>query len=385
MLLHNLYQIPGGEDVVVQAEKALLEANGHDVALLEADNDAIANRFSQVITAANAIYSPSAKQRVRIEIAKFKPDIVHIHNFFPLLSPSVYDACQEAGVPVIQTLHNYRLLCPNAFLFRDGHACEDCLGKFVPWPGVVHACYRGSRVGSGVVAAMLTMHRAKGTWNEKVNLYIALTEFAREKFIEGGLLVHKLFVKPNFVPDPGVGHGRGDYALFVGRLSPEKGLDTLLAAWERHSPPIPLKIVGDGPSALQLQAAAQKIKGVEWMGRQSKEQVQALMKDALLLVVPSVWYEGCLMVILEAYAVGLPVIASNIGSITCMVAQGRTGLLFRPGDPEDLAAKLEWALAHPTALASMRLNARAEFEAKYTETQNYQQLMQIYDLARRIR
>lgn len=385
LLLHNLYQIAGGEDVVVQAEKALLEANGHQVALLEADNDAIASPINQVITAANAIYSPSSKQKVRAEIAKFKPDLVHIHNFFPLLSPAVYDACQDAGVPVVQTLHNYRLLCLNAFLFRDGHPCEDCLGKFIPSPGVVHACYRGSRVGSSVVAAMLSVHRARGTWAKKVNAYIALTEFAREKFIQGGLPEKKLYTKPNFVTDPGLGEGRGNYALFVGRLSPEKGLDTLLTAWERQSPPIPLKIVGDGPLATQVQKAAERLKNVEWLGRQPKEQVLALMKDAQFLLVPSQWYEGCLMVVLEAYAVGLPVIASELGSLYSLVTPGSTGLLFRPGDPEDLAAKVEWAISHPKALASMRLNARAEFEAKYTAAQNYQKLIEIYHLAQGIK
>lgn len=383
LLLHNLYQIPGGEDVVVQAEKKLLEDNDHQVSLLLADNNEIASPIGKLTTAANAIYSFPAKQRVRAEIANFKPDIVHVHNFFPLFSPSVYDVCQQAGVPVVQTLHNYRLLCPDAFFFRDGGACEDCMGKLIPWPGIVHACYRESRVGSAIVAAMLTLHRAKATWREKVNLYVVLTEFARQKFIQGGLPAEKLILKPNFVPDSGVGEGQGNYALFVGRLSPEKGLDTLLAAWENHSPPISLKIVGDGPLAGQVQAAAKKHQRVEWLGRLPKQQVIDLMKDAKVLLVPSVWYEGCLMVILEAYAVGLPVIASEIGSMTSLVDRDRTGLLFRPGDPEDLAAKLKLIAEHPSDVAAMRIHARAEFEAKYTPAKNYQKLMEIYELAQR--
>lgn len=197
--LHNLYKIPGGEDVVVQAEKTLLENYGHEVVLLQADNHNITSFFSQTMTALNTVYSFSAKKRVQAEIAKFQPDIVHVHNFFPLWSPAVYDACQEARVPVLQTLHNYRLFCPGAFFYRDGKVCEDCLGKFFPWPGVVHRCYRGSRVGSAVLATMQAVHRARGTWKERVNLYIALTEFARHKFIEAGLPADKIVVKPNFL------------------------------------------------------------------------------------------------------------------------------------------------------------------------------------------
>ncbi|NER33263.1 MAG: glycosyltransferase family 4 protein [Oscillatoria sp. SIO1A7] len=380
--LHNLYKIAGGEDVVVEAERDLLEANGHDVALLQEDNDRITDTLSQAIAAVGAIYSPSAKKQVRAEIARFRPDIVHVHNFFPLWSPAVYDACREAGVPVVQTLHNYRLFCAGAFFFRDGKPCEDCMGKFFPWPGVVHGCYRDSRLGTAAVAAMQSLHRARGTWQERVDRYIALTEFAREKFIEGGLPAKKILVKPNFLsPDTGVGEGRGQYALFVGRLSPEKGLSTLLAAWEKLGDRLGLKIVGDGPMQEEVAAAASKLPRVECLGRQPKERVRELMKNAKILVFCSVWYEGFPMVLLEAYAVGLPVVASNLGSLSSLVDPDRTGLHFRPGDPDDLAAKVEWALAHPEDLARMRPEVRAEFEAKYTAAQNYRQLMEIYELA----
>lgn len=382
LLLHNLYQIPGGEDVVVEAEKVLLEDNGNPVFLLQADNDAIVSPLSQAMTAANAIYSHSSKKRLRAEIAKFQPDIVHIHNFFPLWSPSVYDACLEAGVPVVQTLHNYRLFCANSYFFRDGKVCEDCFGKLVPWPAVVHACYRGSRVGTAVVGTMQTFHRARRTWHQRVNAYIALTDFARDKFIEGGLPAEKITVKPNFLdPDPGMGKGRGNYALFVGRLSPEKGLDTLLAAWERLGDRIELIIIGDGPMADRVAEAATKLQGVQWLGRQPKDQVLAFMKDAGMLMFPSLWYEGFPLVIVEAFAVGLPVLASHLGSVSSLVESGRTGLHFRPGDPDDLVDKVEWALAQPEQLAKMRQQARAEFESHYTARQNYKQLMKIYETA----
>ena len=380
LLLHNRYQIAGGEDVVVQTEKALLEANGHCVTLVETNNDNIVGPLEKAKAAANAIYSHSSKQSVRAEVASFSPDLVHVHNFFPLLSPSLYYACREAGVPVVQTLHNYRLLCPDVYFFREGKVCEDCLGKFFPWPSVVHSCYHGSKAGTAVVAMMLSVHRALQTWTKMVDIYIALTDFARQKFIQGGLPAEKIALKPNFVyPEPSQGEGQGGYALFVGRLSPEKGLDTLLTAWEKIGEQMPLKIVGDGPLADRVASATQRLMGVEWLGRQPKDQVLALMKEAQVLVFPSVWYEGFPVVIVEAYAVGLPVIASSLGSTSSLIDHGRTGLHFRPGDPENLVSQLEWILTHPAELAQMRREARAEFEFKYTAQRNYQMLMDIYE------
>jgi glycosyltransferase involved in cell wall biosynthesis len=226
---------------------------------------------------------------------------------------------------------------------------------------------------------MLSTHRVAGTWSRAVDTYIALTEFARQKFVQGGLPPHNVRVKPNFVyPDPGTGYGKGEYVLFVGRLAQEKGVDVMLAAWERLQGNVPLKVVGDGPSARQVAEAAKRLRGVEWLGRQPKDLVRALMQGARALIFPSVWYEGFPMVIAEAYAVGLPVIASDLGSMSSLIDHGRTGLLFSPGDPESLAAQVEWALAHPAELKRMREGARAEFEAKYTAERNYHLLMEIY-------
>lgn len=380
LLLHNCYQISGGEDVVVQAEKALLEANGHDVNLIEASNDNIVGCLEKAKAAVSSIYSPSSMRWVRTEIARFSPDIVHVHNFFPLLSPSVYYACREAKVPVVQTLHNYRLLCTNGYLFREGRVCEDCIGKGFPWSGVSHGCYRGSKVGTAVVATMQSVHRKLQTWTKMVDTYIALTEFAQQKFVQGGLPAEKIVVKPNFVhPAPELGKGGGGYALFVGRLSPEKGLDKLFQAWEKIGERMPLKIVGDGQLADTVASAAQKLKGVEWLGRQPKNQVQALMKEATVLVFPSLWYEGLPMVITEAFATGLPVITSDLGSTSSLIDHGRTGLHFCPGDAEDLVAQVERVLTHPNELVHMRREARAEFESKYTAERNYQMLMNIYE------
>ena len=227
---------------------------------------------------------------------------------------------------------------------------------------------------------MLSTHRGLRTWTEQVDMYIVTTEFARERFIQGGFRAEKLVVKPHFLhPAPSPDKLPGDYALLVGRLSPEKGVRTLLAAWKRLSDRIPLKIVGDGPLAEEVADATAGLERAEWLGRQPRERVLALMKGASVLVFPSTCYENFPMTILEAYAVGLPVIASNLGGMSSLIDHGRTGLHFRPGDPKDLAAKVEWASAHPAELAGMRREARGEFEAKYTAERNYKMLMEIYE------
>lgn len=379
--VHNRYQIRGGEDECHQAEIHLLHQRGHRVEVYEESNDRIAI-LSKGEAALRTLWSKEAYQTVRQRLQQQPCDIVHIHNFFPLISPAVYYAAKAEGVPVVQTLHNYRLLCPNALFFREGQVCEDCLGKPIPYPGIVHACYRDNRAASGSVAAMLTLHRGFNTWNKTVDRYIALTEFARQKFIQGGLPAEKIVVKPNFVdPDPGVGQGMGGYALFVGRLSVEKGLDTLLAAWEQLPSPIPLKIVGDGPLAEHV-TAAQSGK-IEYLGRKPMTEVHELMGNAQFLIFPSKWYETFGRVAIEAFAKGTPVVAANIGAIAELVDHGRTGLHFQPGHPQDLARQVQWAIEHPHELATMRQQARAEFETKYTAERNYQRLMEIYAQVRR--
>jgi glycosyltransferase involved in cell wall biosynthesis len=382
LLLHNAYQHAGGEDVSVAREHDLLAGRGHDVRLHVVSNQAVRNTWDRMRTAAQVPYSVSARRRVASEIQAAQPDIVHVHNFFPLLTPSVYDACRAARRPVVQTLHNYRLLCVNGTFSRGGDVCEDCLRTPVPWPGVLHACYRGSRGGSAAVAAMLTLHRALGTWAEKVDAYVVPTEFARRMFIRGGLPPEKIAVKPHFVdPDPGPGDGAGGYALFVGRLSPEKGVAALLAAWERLGERVPLKIVGDGPLAPDVATATRRGAPVEWLGHQPPDRVRALMKDARVLLFPSLVYETFGMVIAEAYAAGLPVIASEVGSAASLVAHGRSGLLFRRGDPADLAAKVTWLWTHPEERAALSRGARREFQQHYSAEHNYRALMDIYALA----
>jgi glycosyltransferase involved in cell wall biosynthesis len=379
LAVHNRYQRPGGEDQVFVDETALLETRNHRVLRYEVHNDQV-KQVNRLTLAKDTVWNSSAYRELGALIRRERPHVVHFHNTLPLVSPAGYYAARAEGVPVIQTLHNYRLLCPVALFFRDGRVCEDCMGKAVPWPGVVHRCYRGSRTASGVIATMLTVHRALRTWTEMVDVYVALTEFARNKFIEGGLPAGKVVVKPNFVaPDPGRGQGGGGYALFVGRLAPEKGTETMLAAWDRLGTRIPLKIVGDGPLRDRVVEAAARQSNVEWLGHRPVEDVHALMGKAEMLVFPSQWYETFGRVAAEAFAAGTPVIAANIGAVAELVEHGRTGLRFRPGDPEDLVTQVEWALSHSTELRSMREEVRAEFEAKYTAERNYRALMEIYE------
>ena len=382
LILHNHYQQAGGEDVVVASESDLLASYRHEVKVYSVTNETLRTAWATATALWRAPYSGASRRQVAAEIQGFRPDIVHVHNFFPLLSPSVYDACRAAHIPVVQTLHNYRLLCVNAEFFREGHACEECLGRSVSWPGVLHGCYRRSRGASGAVAVMQTMNRLRRTWKDKVDLYIALTEFARSKFVQGGLPAQKIVVKPNFVrSDPGPGTGRGRYALFVGRLVAGKGLATLLAAWEQLGGKVALKIAGDGPLADYVGATSRGVAGVEWLGACSHDRVLALMKDAWALVFPSLYYENFPVVIAEAYAAGLPIIASNVGSTSLLIDHGRTGLHVRSADAADLAAKLLWLWAHPQDRARMSVNARVEFERKYTAERNYEALMEIYALA----
>ena len=378
LAFHTYYQHAGGEDVVFDAEVALLRQKGHKVCVYSLSNRAL-EAMARGKAAVNAIWNLKAYWDLRRKIETCRPNVVHFHNTFPLASPGVIHAAKHQVVPTIVTLHNYRLLCLNALLYRSGQVCEDCVGNLVPWPGVVRGCYRDSRAVSGVVAAQLVVHRLIGTWGRLVDAYVSLTEFARQKFVEGGLPADKIVVKPNFVhPDPGFGDGRGGFALFVGRLSAEKGVDTLLAAWKRLQGRVPLKIVGDGPLASEVAATAERIEGVEWLGRKPRAGVLDLMKQASFLIFPSRWYEGFPMTIAEAFATGLPVVASNLGAMATLIDHERTGLHFRPGDPEDLVAKIEWLLGHPEVLARMRKEARAEYEAKYTAERNYQMLMEIY-------
>ncbi len=375
---HNFYQQPGGEDQVFHDEAHLLRSYGHEIIQFTRHNDVLRDMPAWQ-AAVRTVWNRETVRELRSTIRKERPAIVHFTNTFPLISPAAYYAARKEGVKVVQSLHNYRLLCPNAQFLRDGRVCESCLLKAVPWPAVRYSCYRNDRRSTAVVAGMLTVHRAMGTWRRAVDLYLALTEFGRRKFIEGGLPAEKIAVKPNFIRvDPGPGNGSGKYAVFVGRLSTEKGIDTLLNAWSHLPGDLQLSIVGDGPLAGRVRDAAAQDPRIQWLGFQSPERVLEIVGSASFLVLPSLWYEGLPKIIVEAFSKGTPVVASNLGAMTELIDQGRTGLLFTPGDSASLIESVA-KLSHDwDVLARMRVAARQEFEQKFTPEANYQILMAAY-------
>lgn len=379
LLVHNRYQQRGGEDAVVEAESRLLSANGIEIQRLDADNDAIQGIVSKIQVSASQFGIPgTALSRFRETLSHFRPDVVHVHNWFPTLSPSIFNICRNARVPVVHTLHNYRLLCAGATLFRDGHVCEDCIGTTFRTPGILHSCYHNSLPGTAVATAGMLAHWSIGTWRRSVDRFIALSQFARNKLIEGGLPAEKLVVKPNFIdPDPGAGSGAGQYLLYAGRLTEEKGLRVLLECW-RGCPGLPLlKIAGVGPLQDEVRAAAATLPNIEYLDGRSSEEVLELMRNAAALLCPSLWYEGMPRVVIESLAVGTPVIASSIGCYPEMIADGEAGALFPAGDIAALRIRLG-DLVQRRSLEAMRIMARRCFESSYTGDQNLKLLLSIY-------
>jgi glycosyltransferase involved in cell wall biosynthesis len=377
LMVHNRYLETGGEDGSHAADVALLRDRGDHVDEWVEDNRRVAE-LGLLRAAGRTIWSEETRRAIRRRLTDVRYDLVWVQNFFPLVSPAVYWAARSVGVPLIQTIHNYRFLCVNALLYRNGAPCEDCVGK-VPWRGVIHRCYRGSAAASATVATMLATHRLAGSWNQ-VDAFVALTEFAREKLVQGGLPEHRILVRSGFARDPGVGPG-GTGALFVGRLSSEKGVELLLEAWKIVGD-IPLRIVGTGPLEGEVRRRARDLPSVEVLGSRSSEEVLGLMKTSAALVVPSRTYEGFPRVIIEAYAVGLPVVAPDFGGMAAIVSDGVTGFHFRPLDVADLARAVRVAFADPAKLAGLRPDARRRFESDYTEERSYQTFLRIASFAR---
>lgn len=382
-MAHNRYLERGGEDCVAESEISLLRVHGSEVDLFERDNSEI-KRIGRLRTAARAVWSQEAYVALRAQLRDGAYDVLHVHNFFPLISPAVYHAARAENVPIVQTIHNYRLICPGGNLLRDGRVCESCVGRALAWPGVVHRCYRESRLSSGAVASMIAAHRLLGTWNHMVDYYIALTEFARSKLIEGGLRGERIVVKPNFLyPDPGPIEAGGENLLYVGRLSPEKGIDKLINAWRLAGTPVPLRIIGTGPLEELLKNRCRGEDRISFLGYCDPHRIYRELGRALALCFPSILYEGMPLVIIEAFAIGTPIIAAGHGAAAELVQEKKTGLFARPGDAEDLARQLRWACDNRSRMAEMGRLARCEFERKYTAEQNFQQLMDIYDCVRR--
>jgi glycosyltransferase involved in cell wall biosynthesis len=371
LVAHNSYQQRGGEDAVVDAEIALLRSFGHEVVELRRDNAQI-SAMPPTALLREAIWSSSAAEAVVDFTREAAPDLLHVHNTFPLLSPAIYWAAARLRIPVVQTLHNFRLLCAQPTFLREGRICEDCLGT-LPWRGVVRKCYRDSLAQSAALVSVLAVHRSIGTYRNKVDRYIALSQFSKRKLVEGGLPAHKIEVKPNFVVAPLNDTPDRSGGLFVGRLSPEKGLHLLTAALG-DLPACKVDVVGTGPMQVGLAGNAQ----LQLLGSMSEQAVLEKMRHAAFLILPSICYEQFPRTLVEAYACGLPIIASRLGSLAELVHDGKTGLLFEAGSSSDLSEKIRFAMANPRLMRDMGAAARAEYEARYTPQENYRQLMQIY-------
>ncbi len=387
LLIHNRYQNIGGEDFAFAAEKALLLQKGHEVHEFIADNRQI-HGLNRLISAVQAIFSISSYHKMNKLITEYRPEIVHFHNTFMIISPSAYYACSKRGVPVVQTLHNYRILCPAATFTRKGKICEACLGRKMPWPAILHGCWRNSCLQTVIVAMIIFINHILKTWTQKVDCYIALTKFSQNKF-SGTIPPSKISVKPNFCDNnkiqiclETVAQNRHDYALFMGRLVPEKGVIALLGVFQIKNS-VPLRIFGDG-SLYELvvstisNAPMQNVQIHRWV-----DHTEALIqvKGARFLLFPSEWYEGFPLTIVEAFACGVPVIASRLGAMAEIIEDGKTGLLFKPGDIDEFGDKVEWAWNHPQEMTEMGKAARREYENKYSTERNYHLLIEIYQKA----
>jgi len=378
LLCHNYYQQRGGEDQVFEDEAWLLEHHGHDVLRYAVHNDSIEGMGrSQLVRA--TFWNKQAATEVRDLIRQFRPDVMHCTNTFPLISPSILHVAVEEGVAVVQTLQNYRLFCPSSNLLRSDKICELCVNRRFAWPAVVHGCYRNDRMASAVVAGMLMYHRRIKSWSTMVDRFIVPSQITLQKYVEAGFPSERISIKPNFLhPDPEPGNGEGDFAVFAGRLSPEKGVQTLLDTWKLMTDPIPLVIVGDGPMAGLVRDAAASDSRISWLGRRPLSEVCEIMGRSRCLLMPSIWYEPFGRTVIEAFAVGTPVIASRLGAMLELVNEGHTGLFFQPGDAADLARSV-LQMFHPDAPRNkMRTAARQEYLDKYTAETNYTQLLTIY-------
>jgi glycosyltransferase involved in cell wall biosynthesis len=374
--VHTSYRYEGGEDAVVRAEAALLARAGHQVVPYLAENPVGAGPTAAAMLASP--WNPAAARRLRAAVRRSRPDVAHVHNTWFALTPSVVAALDDAGVPVVVTLHNYRLLCANASLFRDGRPCEDCVGSH-PWHGVRHRCYRDSALSSAAVAATLTLNRALGTWDRHVRLFLALNDFARDRFVAGGLPPGRVRVQPNSAGDPGprAGPPSGSRTvLFAGRLTPEKGIGVLLEAWRRLGPAgLELVVAGDGPMRAELERRPPP--GVRFLGHLDPAAVQGWMLGSRALVFPTWLYEGQPMSVLEAFAAGLPVLASRLGGNAELVGALGDGWLAPSRDPDALAERLA-ALADDARVDQGGTAARRLYEERFAERHNLRALEAAY-------
>lgn len=355
----------------------MLRRRGHDVVEHVLENTRVAPR-QMISVGLRSLWNTPEAERVKALIRSVQPDVLKVDNFFPQFSPSIFRAAKTMGVPTVLSVRNYRLVCPSANLFRDGHPCSECVGRPVAWPGVLHRCYRGSLLQSGAVAASNAVARARGVWADEVDRYVAVSRFVEQQLVDGGLPAGKIVVKPNFITDTGAGDGAGGYAIYVGRLTEEKGVRSMLRAWAASRRLPALRIIGDGPLEGEVRAAASADPRIVAHGRVALGEVIGMLGQAAMLLFPSAWYEPFGRSIVEAYSKATPVVAAETPPIHDMVAEGVTGMLYRPEDHEQLAATVQAMVRDPERLRAMRHSARARYIEHYTEEANYAAMMRIF-------
>ncbi len=372
LVAHNRYLYRGGEDTVVDAEVNLLRQRGHQVWVYSRDNTEL-----QYLTPFNAakttFWSRQTVQELQKIHQQFSPDLIHAHNTFPLISPSLYGIAKKLRIPVVQTLHNFRLVCPQAMLLREGKHCEECVGK-LPWRAIVHRCYRQSLPQTALTSTMLMVQRMKGIWHQQISRFIVLNQLCREIFARGGLPMDKLRIKPNFVEspeEPQWQHRQG--GLFIGRLSTEKGIAVLINALNKL-PDRMIDVFGKGP----LQALVEASPRLRYGGFQSSDVLRQKLNDAAYLVMPSTGMESFGLVAIEAFARGTPVIGTRHGGLRELIRHGQNGLLVPPNDANALASAIAYAESHPDQMRRMGMAARKNYLTSYTPERSYEQLIQIY-------
>ena len=382
LLIHNKYQQPGGEDAVFKSESDLLSRHGHTVEHMIYDNSIIKTLADKCLSGIRTIYNPVSARAIQKRIEQFSPNLIHVHNFVPLVSPSVLFVANKNNIPVVITLHNYRLICPSATLFHNNRVYEKSIHSIFPWDAVIKGVYRNSIIQTAAVALMTAWHNIIGTWRNKVDLYITLTQFAKEKFRNSTLAIpeEKLIVKPNFVVNMGKGAAaRENFFLFVGRLTDEKGIQTLLDATKLHD--FKLVIIGDGPLRHLVEDFARTNTNLHYLGFQNKDTVIHHLKTCKALIFPSIWYEGFPMTILEAFSTGTLVLASKLGGMAEIIEHRVNGMHFEGGNAQDLVTKIIEITNQPEWVKCMSGNARLTYLEQYTPEKNYTMLVAIYDLA----
>jgi glycosyltransferase involved in cell wall biosynthesis len=380
LLVHNKYKQRGGEDVAVELESSLLLSKGHSVEVLYFDNAEISSGNNGFMSAARAIYNSDSANLLSKRIEEFQPDILHIHNLFFIASPSILYAAWKKKIPVVQTLHNYRLICANSLLLRDNRPCELCRHQTFPMSGIIYKCYRGSSGASALVTTITSWHKVIGTWQKKIDKFIALTNFARNKLEDSSLkpLPNQIVVKPNFIPDPGTNHSeREDFFLFVGRLSAEKGAKFLCEAFSQLQSN--LIIAGDGPEKVELEKQYADCSNISFTGLLERNAVLDLMKKCKALIIPSIWYEGLPFTMLEAFSMGTPVLASRLGGMEESIEPGKNGFLFNPNDAPDITRCIMHFLGTIKSDPGIYHTTREIYLARYHPESNYNAIMNIYE------